>query len=224
MPAHSLKLNGLTRAFLPEPTDPVAAARVRVPARARLEIEPRLLARCRAGDPQAFDVLFERTRDHVYTLALHFSGDEAVAADVTQEVYLKLLDRIGQFREDATFSTWLYRIVLNTFLDERRRRRPWLSLDGPEEAEDPLPELTLAAPQEDAVARSQTAAGVRRAVASLAPHLRALVVLRYSAGLPYEEIATVLGISPGTVASRLNRVHRKLAKKLVHLRPAAQRA
>ncbi len=221
MPAHSLKLHGLARAFLPEPTLPVAEPRVREPAprRARLEVDARRLARCREGCPQAFDALFEETKDHVYTLALHFSGDEAVAADVTQEVYLKLLERIGQFREDAEFSTWLYRVVLNTFLDERRRRRPWLSLGAPEETEDPLPELTLAAPQEDAAARSQAADGVRRAVATLAPHLRALVVLRYSAGLSYEEIAGVLDVSPGTVASRLNRVHGKLAKKLRHLRP-----
>ena len=109
-------------------------------------------------------------------------------------------------------------MVLNTFLDQRRSRKPWLRLDAAGEAETQPRELTIEATQEDAAAESQTAAGVRRAVAELKPHWRALVVLRYSAGLSYEEIAKVLAIAPGTVASRLSRAHARLAKKLRHLR------
>ena len=92
MPAHSLKIHApaLLRPF--PVVDPGVRAEPR--RRDRLEVGHRLLARCRAGDPAAFEALFEKTKDHVYTLALSFSGDEATAADVTQEVFLKLLERI----------------------------------------------------------------------------------------------------------------------------------
>jgi len=217
MSAHTLKVHSFPPGFLA----PAAAVAVRRrPARhGRLEIAPELVERCRAGDPDAFDELFEQSRDHVYTLALYFSGDEDTAADVTQEVFLKLLDRIGQFRERAELSTWLYRVVLNTFLDHRRGRRPWLRPDAADDGAAPPRELTLEPAQERSAVAGETAAGVRRAVAGLKPKWRAPVVLRYGAGLSYEEIAEVLGISPGTVASRLNRAHDRLARELRHLRP-----
>jgi RNA polymerase sigma-70 factor (ECF subfamily) len=172
-----------------------------------------VLARCREGDAQAFDCLFQTYRDRVYGLALSFCNDEAAAADITQDVFLKLLRRIHQFRQDAEFSTWLYRIVLNTFLDARRARKPTVSLDDPNELRD----ITQAPSQESEVARRQRARQVRAAIATLKPRLRAAMVLRYAAGLSYEQISEVLGVSAGTVASRLNRGHRRLAARLRHL-------
>ena len=225
MSARTLNLHGFPRGLLPAPRT-LAVAEPRPspegPSRnARLEIAPDLVRRCREGDPDAFDELFERSKDHVYTLALYFSGDEDAAADVTQEVFLKLLDRIGQFREHAELSTWLYRVVLNAFLDQRRGRRPWLPLEASDDGSEAPRELTLEPPQERSAVDGQTAAVVRRAVAGLKPKWRAPVVLRYGAGLSYEEIAAVLGISPGTVASRLHRAHDRLARQLRHLRPGA---
>lgn len=217
MSAHTLEIHGLVL-----PSLPTRAADPPVPRRTlegRLHVDGEVLAGCRRGDPEAFDALFEKTKDHVYTLALHFSGDESAAADVTQEVFVKLLDRIGQFREDAEFSTWLYRVVLNAFLDHRRGRRPWISLWDSAEVAEPAPELTFEAPQEAAAERAENALAVRRAVAGLKPRWRVPVILRYGAGLSYEEIAEVLRISPGTVASRLNRAHARLAKTLGQLRP-----
>ena len=182
----------------------------------RLVTDDDLLERCRRGDTGAHSELFERYHDHVYNLGLHFSGDEATAADVTQDVFLKLLDRIRQFRRDAELTTWLYRIVLNTFLDHRRRRRPSLSLEETEA------ETAFAAPQERDAERDQIQRLVRQATAQLSPRLRAPLVLRYSAGLSYEEIAEVLDVSPGTVASRLSRAHAKLARKLRYLSRSAR--
>ena len=80
-----------------------------------------------------------------------------------------------------------------------------------------LPELVLAATQEDEALAKEDARRVRRALARLDERWRAPLVLRYAAGLAYDEIAAVLGVSPGTVASRLNRAHRQLAKKLAAL-------
>lgn len=214
MSSRALEIHGLLVPSLPARSAPAEARRR--PA-GRLAVERAVLEGCRRGDPEAFDALFEKTKDHVYTLALYFSGDEPTAADVTQEVFVKLLDRVGQFREDAELSTWLYRVVLNTFLDHRRGLKPWIPFREPAEPADPPPELIVEAPQEAAAARAETALAVRRAVAELKPRWRVLVVLRYGAGLSYEEIAEVLEISPGTVASRLNRAHARLAKKLRHL-------
>jgi RNA polymerase sigma-70 factor (ECF subfamily) len=109
-------------------------------------------------------------------------------------------------------------VVRNVFLDHHRRGKRWTSLEDLAAAEEAPREMILDAAQEDAASRSHAAAAVRRAVAALAPRWRLPVVLRYGAGLAYDEIAEVLGVSPGTVASRLSRAHARLAKKLGHLR------
>src|SRR5262245_12845102 len=88
-----------------------------------LRTETDLIQGCKQGDRDAFHDLFEAHKDRVYTIALHYSGDEASAHDVTQQVFLKLFTSISQFREDSQFTTWLYRIVANACMDEHRKRR-----------------------------------------------------------------------------------------------------
>ena len=171
---------------------------------------------CREGDRDAFRLLFERHRDRVYSVALYFfGGDEATAHDITQQVFLKLFSRIGQFQGDAEFSTWLYRVTTNACVDEQRKRRRFL----------PFGEAVLREPrtrgvQEERVAGAELTGEVARAVASLKPKMRVVLLLKYFEELTYEEIAAVLGCSTGTVASRLNRGHKLLARKLGHLRGA----
>src|SRR5262250_166875 len=77
---------------------------------------------CQRGDPAAFEVLFEAYKDRAYSIALRFSGDPAVAMDIAQETFLKLLAGIQSFRADASFDSWLYRIAVNTCLDHYRKR------------------------------------------------------------------------------------------------------
>jgi RNA polymerase sigma-70 factor (ECF subfamily) len=160
-------------------------------------------------------LLFEAYKDRVYSIAIYsLPGDEAVAADVTQQVFLKLMTRIGQFRGDSEFTTWLYRLVVNTCLDERRKQRRFVPL-----AEFALTSKTKReASQVARYARQEIAGHVQAAIAELKPRLRLPLLLRYIEGLSYEEIATVLGCSKGTVGSRLNRGHKALAKRLGHLR------
>src|ERR671916_2796869 len=82
---------------------------------------------CTQGDRDAFRLLFERHKDRVYSVALYFfGGDEALAADVTQQVFLKLFTRIGQYQGEAEFTTWLYRLTTNACIDEQRKRRRFL--------------------------------------------------------------------------------------------------
>src|ERR1700731_336993 len=80
-----------------------------------------LVSACQRGDPEAFAQLFETYKDRVYSIALRFSGDPATALDIAQDTFLKLLSHIGEFRGEARFDTWLYRMVANSCLDHKRR-------------------------------------------------------------------------------------------------------
>lgn len=180
------------------------------------EVDGHVIEACRRGERSAFQELFEAYQDRVYSIALHFCGDESLAKDISQQVFLKLFTRIGQFREQAGFTTWLYRIVANTCIDEQRSRKRFVPLD-PEMG---IPDTRSRGSQEEAYMRRQMAESVRLAVGELKPKLRITMLLKYVEDLSYEEIGTTLGCSAGTVASRLNRGHKILARKLAHLRGA----
>jgi RNA polymerase sigma-70 factor (ECF subfamily) len=182
-------------------------------------IDGRVIEACRQGDRAAFQLLFETYKDKVFSIAVYSSGgDRAVADDVTQQIFLKLFTAIRQFRGESEFTTWLYRLVVNACHDEKRRRRrllPWgetVAMRNPSDKK----------PQEKQYARLEVAEAVREAIGELKPKFRLPILLKYIEGLSYEEIASVMGCSKGTVASRLNRGHSQLAKRLSHLNnPAA---
>jgi len=177
-------------------------------------VDWRVIKACQEGDRDAFRVLFETYQDRAYSIAYHFSGDESVARDMTQQVFLKLFGSIGQFRFNSEFSTWLYRLVANVCMDEHRRRRrfiPWGS-------ETEIYHLVERSTGEDYARRRELGASIRRAITELKPKLRMVILLKYFEELSYEEMAQALGCSPGTIASRLNRGHQMLARKLAHLR------
>ena len=184
-----------------------------------------LLEACQQGDREAFRALFEAWQDRVYSLALHFTGDEATAQDIAQDVFLKLFARIGQFRGDSAFGTWLFRLVANACMEEHRRRRrftPWPLAGRPAgrrvSAEHPVRSPAEGRPQEDRIERRQVREAVQAAVAQLSPKLRLPILLRYLGEMSYDEIAELIGCTKGTVASRLNRGHRALARRLASLR------
>lgn len=169
---------------------------------------------CRRGDEEAFRELFETHKDKVYSIALRYAGNPAVAMDIAQETFLKLMSRIHQFRGESSFDSWLYRLVVNCCMDHRRRHRRLQPL---------LDEFldVFRAPQPTALEgleKEEMQAEVQRVVSRLGPEQRIVVVLRYTEGLSYEEIAEILGCSRGTVASRLNRAHKVLERRLRHAR------
>ena len=180
--------------------------------------EARVVESCQQGDREAFRLLFETHKDRVYSIALYFfGGDAALASDITQQVFLKLFTRIGQFRQQSEFTTWLYRLTTNTCIDEQRRRRRFSPL--PETQPGPGARSHSSLPAAEArFMRLELADSVRVAVMSLKPKLRIAILLKYFEEMSYEEIAAVLNCSKGTVASRLNRGHRILAERLAHLR------
>ena len=177
-------------------------------------IDARTIAACQRGDREALRLLFEEYKDRVYSVAIYsLSGDATAAADVTQQVFLKLMTRINQFRGDAEFATWLYRLVVNTCHDEHRKRRRFVSL-----ADTFLNARAGGESPRARYARKETSGRVQSAIGELKPKLRWPILLKYVEDMSYEEIATVLGCSKGTVASRLNRAHKALARRLSHLK------
>lgn len=178
-------------------------------------VDENVIRACQSGDRDAFRLLFESYKDRVFSIAAYsFAGDEAAANDVTQQIFLKLMTSIGKFRGDSAFTTWLYRLVVNACTDEHRKRKRFLPF-GP--ATSRLRSGDGRQPEKN-FAKREIGASVQAAIQELRPKLRMPILLKYVEGLSYEEIAGVLGCSKGTVASRLNRGHRALAQKLVHLR------
>src|SRR5262245_17178175 len=158
-----------------------------------------IIAGCQAGQRGAQRELYERYHRTVYRLAVRIVGDRD-AADLTQEVFLRVFTRIDGFHGQAAFSTWLYRITVNECLRHRSRR--------PREHE-PLTEEPLykAAGADHALEQADL---LERALQQLEAPLRAVFLLREAEGLSYQEIADVLAVPPGTVASQLSRARAEL--------------
>jgi len=180
-------------------------------------VDGQVIKACQHGDREAFRLLFEKYKDRVFSIAVYSLGDRAIADDVTQQIFLKLFTTIGQFRGDSEFTTWLYRLVVNACLDERRRTRRFVSWGDSVAMKNPSEKKS----QERQYARREIAEAVQNAISQLKPKFRLPILLKYVEGLSYEEIAAVMGCSKGTVASRLNRGHGELAKRLAHLRNEA---
>jgi RNA polymerase sigma-70 factor (ECF subfamily) len=174
--------------------------------------EAALIAGCQNGEPAAQRACFDRFRDRVHAVALHFlRGDDAAAQDATQEVFVRFFRRASAFRSDARLSTYLYRATANVCIDELRRRRRFVLVGD-------IPETLH--PRTSTV-ESLSDPRLVHAVQRLSPKLRLVVLLRYVDDLSYDEIAAAVGVSAGTVASRLSRAHAALATALGSRSPGA---
>jgi RNA polymerase sigma-70 factor (ECF subfamily) len=175
------------------------------------ELSTEIIESCRLGDRDAFRALYDAYKDRVYSISLYFfHGDPAIASDVTQQVFLKVMTSIQQFRGDAEFSTWLYRLVVNACLDVARSRKS----DAVSADRSRMEAFAAPGSQEEDYAHAQMANSVRAAVSVLPPKFRIAVLLRYFEDLSYEQMAESLHCSMGTVASRLSRGHKMLAERL----------
>ncbi|HYI93331.1 MAG TPA: sigma-70 family RNA polymerase sigma factor [Bryobacteraceae bacterium] len=179
------------------------------------EISDEIIEGCRKGDRNAFRVLYDIYKDKVYSIALYFfHGNVATASDVTQQVFLKLMTDFQHFRGDSAFSTWLYRLVVNTCIDtERRGKRHPAQID-----QTLLETIAAEGSHEQDLAQRQIASSIRDAISSLPQKFRLAILLRYFEDLSYQEMASALNCSMGTVSSRLSRGHKLLAGKLEPIR------
>lgn len=182
-----------------------------------------LIRRFRAGDYGAMEVLVQRHYRTVFNLAFRLSGDYDDAQDIVSEAFIRVQNALPNFRGDANFSTWLYRIVKNVFLDERKKQRvrshssleEMVDLDDSavsRQVEDPTPG------PEWLMERNEQAEIIQRAVLSLPKTQRLMIGLYHFQHRSYDEIAEIMGLPIGTVKSRLNRARLALKSKLHSVR------
>ena len=181
----------------------LAVGRPEVPS----DIEPHLVERARRGDAAAFVEIVRHYEPRLRALAYRLLDDRDLTDDVLQDAYIRAFKALGRFRGDASLGTWLYRITYNTCIDELRRGRKVVSLCPEHHAETAD---ARSGPEEVAIDRGDLAA----ALASLAPELRAAVLLVDADGLDYAAAGEVLGIPAGTVGSRLNKARAVLRTAL----------
>ncbi|MGH8977409.1 MAG: RNA polymerase sigma factor [Acidimicrobiia bacterium] len=174
-----------------------------------------LAAAAAGGDRGAIDMLLARHLDRVHAVCRRILGNDQDALDATQEALIAISRGIGSFDGRSRFTTWCYRVATNAALDEarRRKRRPV--------AVEHIPERESR--EADPAARVADALDIDAALTDLPPEFRAAVALRDLEGLDYAEIATVLGIPPGTVRSRIARGRAALADRLGNPEDAADR-
>jgi RNA polymerase sigma-70 factor (ECF subfamily) len=178
--------------------------------------DDQLLARCARGDRSGLDELFQRYRSLAYRVAHRLLGNEADALDAVQEGFIKALTHLDGFQGRSSFKTWLLRVVSNASLDlgRQRGRRETQSLDvlakGDRESQEPLSQQDPS----QGLDRQDLRRMLDQALAQLPEAQRQTFVLHADAELSYREVANVLGISIGTVMSRLYYARQKLRAQL----------
>lgn len=187
--------------------------------------EASLVADLKAGSETAYEWLVARFHQPVYSLVARIVRDPADAADTTQEVFLKIFRGIGSFHGDASLKTWIYRIAIREAANQRRwwfrHKRRETSMEGPVQDSgegNPVPLVDTLADDADSpfesLVHSEARARVEVELRQLPEPYRTAVVLRDIEELSYEEVAEVLGVSLGTVKSRLMRGRDALRKRL----------
>ncbi|MBE3518946.1 MAG: sigma-70 family RNA polymerase sigma factor [Firmicutes bacterium] len=171
---------------------------------------------CR-GDDGAFETIVARYERQVYNLALRTLLDPEDARDVTQEVFVRVYEKLPSFRGESSFSTWLYRITVNLCVDAiRERQKNWsYSLDAPYLDRDAPLQVPQKGPSvEDEVESRVLVEKIADALGDLSPEHRTMLVLAHIKGLSYEEISEITGVPMGTVKSRLARARWALKRLL----------
>ena len=173
-----------------------------------------LVLRHRYGDPAAFEELYQRYSPMVYHLALRLAGDPEEAADLTQDVFLRVYRHLEGFGGRSSLKTWIYRVALNQCRSRLGRHRPPTRPLAEEGAEGEAPIADPGRGPEELALAHDAARRVGRALAALPLPFREAVVLRDLDGLAYAEIADVVGVRIGTVRSRIARGREQLRRTL----------
>jgi RNA polymerase sigma-70 factor (ECF subfamily) len=191
----------------------------------RDDSEKNLVLRAQRGDQEAFATLFQLHKKRVYSVCLQMTKDVADAEDLTQEAFLQVFRNVNSFRGDSAFSTWLYRIAVNTVLMKLRRRKspPVLSLDEPVSAESPSLKRDIGK-ADPSLSGAVDRIALRRAIEELPEGCRQIFDLHEVQGFQHHEIARQLQCSIGNSKSQLHKAKMKmrdlLFPKTGHIRPS----
>jgi RNA polymerase sigma-70 factor (ECF subfamily) len=178
-----------------------------------------LVTRARQGDPAAFGELVDRHRAAVYRAALAALGSPADAEDAAQDAFLLAYRRLGSFRGEASFKTWLLTITWHQAINRRRSlTRVWRRMVTPktdDEAETVLANVAATGPSpEQAVGQEQLRRNIREAIRALSPKLRDALLLAQAGDYSYEEIGAMLHAPLGTIKWRVSEARRVIRKRL----------
>ncbi|MHC4605571.1 MAG: RNA polymerase sigma factor [Planctomycetota bacterium] len=183
-----------------------------------------LVRRCRRGAVDAFDALVRRHQEKIYNAVLRFCGNREDAADITQRAFLNAYRKIGDFKGDAAFTTWMYRIAFNQSISFRREqgRRRTVSLTSGSGGEEKTIDPAVRTNPTEGLEQDDERRIVRQALDRLEEGDRKIIVLKDLEECSYDQIASVLGVPKGTVRSRLHRARlafREKVKGLMGTRP-----
>jgi RNA polymerase sigma-70 factor (ECF subfamily) len=176
-----------------------------------------LLARWRGGDREAFGELVARYQRPIYNAAYRLLGTREDANDVTQSVFLRIVERLDDYDPKYRFFSWIYRIAINEAIDVLRRTRREQPLD--EDADFEAPRIDE---PHHAYEAGSVSARIQRALAAMKTDDRVVITLRHFADCGYAEMAVIIGIDEKTVKSRLFEARRRLAGQLDDLRGVMQ--
>ena len=172
--------------------------------------EAEAIERAKQGDADAFEALYNLHKRRVYSLCLRMTANTAEAEDLTQEAFLQLFRKIGTFRGESAFSTWLHRMAVNVVLMRLRKKNlPLVPLDDPLETEEETSKKEPGAPDQ-LLAGSVDRLRIQRAVEALPPGYRTIFVLHDVEGYEHNEIAELVGCSIGNSKSQLHKARMKL--------------
>jgi len=182
------------------------------------EQEQLLIERAKSGDVESFETLIRNHQSYAYNIAYRMIGNEEDAKDAAQEALIKVFKNLKAFKGDSAFSTWLYRIVMNSCKDLLRKRKPnEISIDKTYETDEGEVHMELQDDSNDPVTlyeQSEVRVTIESALEELPDNYKSVVVLREIQGLSYDEIAEIEDIPVGTVRSRINRGRRILREIL----------
>ncbi len=181
-----------------------------------------LIARAQKGDDAAFRQLVERHQRRAFAIALSLVRDENDARELVQDAFLRVYRSLNAFQGSSSFFTWLYRIITNLSIDLIRKpgrqmadiEESQLEIDDVQDAEFPLISRVDGADPMDVMRRREIAERLQAALEALPPYHRGVIVMREVDGLSYEEMAEAMGVSKGTIMSRLFHARQKLQKAL----------
>jgi RNA polymerase sigma-70 factor (ECF subfamily) len=176
--------------------------------------EATLIERAKQGDAEAFEALYNLHKRRVYSLCLRMTANTAAAEDLTQEAFLQLFRKIGTFRGESAFSTWLHRMAVNVVLMQLRKKNlPVVPLDETMEGEEEVPRKEPGA-DDPRLAGSIDRMQLQRSIADLPPGYRMIFLLHDVEGYEHNEIAEMVGCSIGNSKSQLHKARMKLRELL----------
>lgn len=182
------------------------------------ELDIQLIRRCTEGDLKSFEKLISQYERNAFAMALRYLGDYDDASDVTQEALIKVYRNISSFRFESSFTTWLYRIVINTCKDflKKRNREQVVSID---ESQKEITDDTREKDPQAHTEREEVRSEVHRALDEISEVHRLVIVLKDIQGFTYDQIAEMLDIPIGTVRSRISRGRVELKKQILRSNP-----